>query len=356
MAESIRNSSSRSDRPSLLSPGKHEKTRLPSPSPIKQSSTEQDEENLSKETLKSFEVQQASNKDATTPMPLLHTVLPPLPRSPLLAAGEGGEDGPSPLRDSAYGSNQDTEQEQPNPNYFKHERRAGSQRQPGKYRKALKSNTGIVVGDFNGLYPDELSLKVGEEIEIISKDTAMSRNIGWWTGRNKTGKLGIFPAACVSCDIQGKAGVEVPQSEYPLEIKNSEVEMKEVIGIGGFGKVFRALYKGEEVAVKVAKATTFDSLRAVQDVISEAEKFAHLAHINICALVGVVLVKDVCLVMEYAKGGALSDVLHKRNISLPVDVITDWTAQIASGMHYLHHEAEPSLIHRDLKTSNSEFF
>ena len=65
--------------------------------------------------------------------------------------------------------------------------------------------------------------------------------------------------------------------------------------------------------------------------------------------------KDVCLVMEYARGGALSEVLHKKGMSLPIDVILDWATQIASGMKYLHHEASPSLIHRDLKSSNSEY-
>lgn len=233
-------------------------------------------------------------------------------------------------------------------------KRSGSHR-VGK-KKAQKKNTGIVIGDFNGMLRDELTIKEGEEIEIISKDTIVSRNIGWWTGRNSKGKIGIFPAACVSCEVQGgTGGVGSASSVYPLEIKNSEVTMKEVVGIGGFGKVFRAIYKGEDVAVKVAKSTTFDSLKAVQEVIAEAEKFAHLAHTNICALVGVVLVKDVCLVMEYAPGGALSEVLHKAKTSLSIDVITNWTAQIASGMHYLHHVAVPSLIHRDLKTSNSKW-
>lgn len=222
-------------------------------------------------------------------------------------------------------------------------------------RQLHMKNVGIVVGDFRGMFPDELSLTVGERIDIISKDTRMSRNIGWWTAKNSRGKIGIFPASCVKVVSNLSEAHTVPlQSEYPLEIPCSEVEYKEVIGVGGFGKVHRAVYKGEEVAVKVAKMTTFDSLRAVQEVISEAEKFSHLAHTNVCALVGVVLVKDVCLVMEYARGGALSEALHKKGLSLPIDVILDWATQIASGMNYLHHEACPSLIHRDLKSSNSK--
>ena len=239
-------------------------------------------------------------------------------------------------------------------------RRPRSYRDLSRHRRsALKKNYGIVIGDFEGLYGDELTIRVGEKIEIISKDTLVSRNIGWWTGRDAKGKIGIFPAACISLEgSNGPSGggseKEAPESEYSLEIHSKDVEMKEIVGIGGFGKVYRAIYQGQEVAVKVAKTTTFDSLKAVQDVISEAEKFAHLAHNNVCALVGVVLVKDVCLVMEYAKGGALSELLHKKGMSLPVCVILDWALQIADGMNYLHNIAQPSLIHRDLKSSNSK--
>lgn len=297
-------------------------------------------------------------KDATTPVVAGASPLPSPPTSPpnYNIPHSPRTDFTSAFTSSTERQQELEEEELDSPRHRRRmDRRANSQRYAEKNRRSqAKKNKGTVVGDFSGLYGDELSLKIGEDIEIISKDTVVSRNIGWWTGRNSKGKIGIFPAACVSCDIVGGEKGAGGGKEYPLEIKNSEVEMKEVIGIGGFGKVYRAIYKGEEVAVKVAKTTTYDSLKAVQDVIAEAEKFAHLAHINICALVGVVLVKDVCLVMECAQGGALSEVLHKGDHSIPVDVIIDWASQIASGMHYLHHEADPSLIHRDLKTSNSE--
>ena len=342
----------RTDRPSLLSPNCPD-SRLPVPL-SNLLSQGHEEDSCSRETVKfspafhEFGVD-ILTKDATTPVTAGTTALPPPPESPSVIVSSS-----SPLGvDSVDSAALEGIQEERVTTFSR--RGGGSQRIPGKQKKSWHGrNMGIVIGDFNGLYPDELSIKVGEQIEIISKDTVVSRNIGWWTGRNKDGKIGIFPAACVSSDIHGNSGTGNVNSEYPLEIKNSEVEIKEVVGIGGFGKVYRAFYRGEEVAVKVAKMTTFDSLKAVQDVISEAEKFAHLAHVNVCALIGVVLVKDVCLVMEYARGGALSDVLHKSGISLPVDVITDWASQIATGMNYLHHEACPSLIHRDLKTNNSK--
>ena len=248
--------------------------------------------------------------------------------------------------------------EEPQPSSFK---RSRSYRDVGHSKRTSRRNIGIVIGDFNCLYADELTLQLGERIEIISKDTVVSRNIGWWTGRNSKGRIGIFPAACVKVvSTASVSEVDGPEPElmteeekYPLEIPFDEVKLKEVIGMGGFGKVHRAIYQGVEVAVKVARNTSYDTVKAITEVLSEAEKFAHLAHENVCALVGVCLVRDVCLVMEFARGGPLSKILHERNLSLPVDIILDWSRQITSGMEYLHHVAKPSLIHRDLKSSNS---
>ena len=246
----------------------------------------------------------------------------------------------------------------PNPSFI----RSRSLRSESSRSRKSHRNVGIVIGDFKGLYRDELSLNIGERIEIISKDTIVSRNIGWWTGRNDKGKTGIFPANCVKIvtshsvsdhlEVEDVDGAEFNQ--YPLEIPVEDVKLCEVIGMGGFGKVHRAIYKDEEVAVKVARNATYDSMKVITEVLNEAEKFAYLAHDNVCALVGVCLVKDVYLVMEYAKGGPLSKVLHEKKISLPINIILDWSRQIVEGMQYLHHEAKPSLIHRDLKSSNSE--
>lgn len=350
----------RSSRPSLPSPVQQASTSRTLPQALTfNQPPEQEEEAHSRDTVISYTPvcacpQYELGKDATTPVfSQMPTAPPDSPSIQLIPPGGASLTNETIMINRPLREKQQTIDVVNKGEHALFNKRGGSQR--FLKRKTPKKNIGTVVGDFTGLYPDELTIKVGEEIEIISKDTVVSRNIGWWTGRNSKGKIGIFPAASVSCDMQGCGnGTGANSSAYPLEIKNAEVTMKEVVGIGGFGKVYRGIYRGEEVAIKVAKVTTFGSLKAVQDVISEAEKFAHLAHVNICALVGVVLVKDVCLVMEYAPGGALSDVLHKNNISLSIDVITNWSAQIAAGMHYLHHESEPSLIHRDLKPNNSK--
>ena len=111
-------------------------------------------------------------------------------------------------------------------------------------------NVGIVISDFKGMLPDELSLRVGEKIEIISKNTQMSRNIGWWTARNSKGKIGICPAQCVKVLTNLSEANAVPvQSEYSLQV---------------IGQVFRIDFKGEEVALEVANMTISDLLKAVE--------------------------------------------------------------------------------------------
>jgi len=93
-----------------------------------------------------------------------------------------------------------------------------------------------------------------------------------------------------------------------------------------------------------------DNLESVR---REAKLFWFLDHPNIIKLKGVCLKEpNLCLVMEYARGGSLYQALGGRHLA--PDVLLDWAKQIADGMHYLHEDAPMQLIHRDLKSSNSK--
>lgn len=92
----------------------------------------------------------------------------------------------------------------------------------------------------------------------------------------------------------------------------------------------------------------------LENVRQEAKLFWLLKHKNIVQLEGVCLkMPNMCLVMEYARGGSLNRVLSGRKIR--PDILVDWAIQIAEGMDYLHNKAIISLIHRDLKSSNGRF-
>jgi serine/threonine protein kinase len=142
--------------------------------------------------------------------------------------------------------------------------------------------------------------------------------------------------------------------KIPLHIDFRELKLNDVIGVGGFGKVFHATWRGEVVAVKIAHHDPDEPDATFANVSQEAKLFWLLNHPNIVSLRGVCLQEpDLCLVMEYAAGGSLNRVLNGRQI--PPDILVDWAMQIATGMFYLHEEAPIPLIHRDLKSNNSKY-
>nr|XP_044618543.1 mitogen-activated protein kinase kinase kinase 11 isoform X1 [Equus asinus] len=198
--------------------------------------------------------------------------------------------------------------------------------------------------DYEPSGQDELALRKGDRVEVLSRDAAISGDEGWWAGQ-VGGQVGIFPSNYVS------RGGGPP----PCEVASfQELRLEEVIGIGGFGKVYRGSWRGELVAVKAARQDPDEDISVTaESVRQEARLFAMLAHPNIIALKAVCLEEpNLCLVMEYAAGGPLSRALAGRRV--PPHVLVNWAVQIARGMHYLHCEALVPVIHRDLKSNNTE--
>ena len=192
-------------------------------------------------------------------------------------------------------------------------------------------------------------------IEVLSKDYKISGDDGWWTGKCNS-KVGVFPCnfvAPVDLDFSELSQDELKRF-YPPHIEFADLEVEEVIGVGGFGKVYRGHYDGEEIAVKAARRDADDDLATIKErVLQEGRLFWLLNHQNVIQLRGVCLQEpNLCLVMEYARGGPLNRCLHGRKIR--PDVLIDWAIQVARGMCYLHHYAPMSLVHRDLKSANGE--
>ncbi|XP_072101599.1 mitogen-activated protein kinase kinase kinase 11-like [Mobula birostris] len=212
--------------------------------------------------------------------------------------------------------------------------------------------------DYEAHATDELTLRKGDRVEILSKDSAISGDEGWWAGKLHD-RVGIFPANYVSFKPAGFAKLPGGQAEElptPREVAFGELTLQEVIGVGGFGKVYRATWRGRLVAVKAARQDPDEDISATaQNVKQEARLFAMLRHPNIIGLMGVCLQEpNLCLVMEYASGGALNRALAGRRI--PPHVLVNWAVQISQGMKYLHDEAIVPVIHRDLKSNNVLLF
>uniref|UniRef100_A0A8C2Z083 Mitogen-activated protein kinase kinase kinase n=1 Tax=Cyclopterus lumpus TaxID=8103 RepID=A0A8C2Z083_CYCLU len=205
------------------------------------------------------------------------------------------------------------------------------------------------VFDYEATADDELSLRRGDLVEVLSKDSLVSGDEGWWTGLIAD-RVGIFPSNYVTAVCH--APPNPPSLKLLLAIDFSELTLEEIIGVGGFGKVYRAVWRGSEVAVKAARRDLDeDAEQTLESVRQEAKLFAMLNHPNIMGLLGVCLQEpNLCLVMEYARGGPLNRALAGKRI--PPCTLVDWAVQIARGILYLHSQAIVPIIHRDLKSSN----
>lgn len=139
--------------------------------------------------------------------------------------------------------------------------------------------------------------------------------------------------------------------------------MQNKIGAGSYGVVYRGkLSDGREVAIKrgeiASKETKFQEKENAFD--SELSFLSRLHHKHLVRLVGFCEEKEEkLLVYEYMKNGALHDHLHvKNNVKRTSSVLNSWKMRIkialdaARGIEYLHNYAVPTIIHRDIKSSN----
>ncbi|KAG8039543.1 hypothetical protein G9C98_008186 [Cotesia typhae] len=136
--------------------------------------------------------------------------------------------------------------------------------------------------------------------------------------------------------------------QFVEEIDYNEIETEEVVGKGSFGVVWKGKWRGRYVAIKHINTEGEKRAFAV-----EVRQLSRVSHPNIVQLYGACTKDPVCLVMEYAEGGSLYNVLHcEPKPRYTASHSISWALQCAQGVAYLHNMKPKPLIHRDLKPPN----
>ncbi|XP_012082351.1 serine/threonine-protein kinase-like protein CCR1 isoform X2 [Jatropha curcas] len=159
-----------------------------------------------------------------------------------------------------------------------------------------------------------------------------------------------------SCQLPSMASCPGMAQVFRLsELKDATNGFKEFneLGRGSYGFVYKAvLADGRQVAVKRANAATIIHTNS-RDFEMELEVLCNIRHSNIVNLLGYCSeMGERLLVYEYMPHGTLHDHLHSGLSPLNWGLRLKISMQAAKGLEYLHKEAEPPIIHRNVKTSN----
>uniref|UniRef100_A0A7N6BNQ7 Mitogen-activated protein kinase kinase kinase 7 n=1 Tax=Anabas testudineus TaxID=64144 RepID=A0A7N6BNQ7_ANATE len=132
------------------------------------------------------------------------------------------------------------------------------------------------------------------------------------------------------------------------DIQREDIQVEAAVGRGTFGVVFKAVWKGKDVAIK-----TIESENERNAFLVELRQLSRVNHPNIVKLYGS-CDNPVCLVMEYAECGSLYNLLHSADpqAHYTASHAMSWCLQCAQGVAYLHAMKPKALIHRDLKPPN----
>jgi hypothetical protein len=127
----------------------------------------------------------------------------------------------------------------------------------------------------------------------------------------------------------------------------------ELLGEGGFGKVYRGILASSNVQIAV-KRVAHDSKQGMKEFVAEIVSMGRLRHRNLVQLLGYCRRRgELLLVYDYMPNGSLDKFLYSNeNPNL------NWFQRfriirgVAAGLLYLHEEWEQVVLHRDVKASN----
>ncbi|KAG2711916.1 hypothetical protein I3760_04G100100 [Carya illinoinensis] len=203
-----------------------------------------------------------------------------------------------------------------------------------------KLNIGIILGIVAGC---AVILLLGGFLFILYK----SRHRGY--------KREVFVDVAGEVDRRIAFGQLKRFSWRELQLATESFSEKNVLGQGGFGKVYKGVL-ADNTKVAVKRLTDYESPGGDQAFQREVEMISVAVHRNLLRLIGFcTTTTERLLVYPYMQN--LSVAYRLRDIK-PGEPVLDWPTRnrvalgTARGLEYLHEHCNPKIIHRDVKAAN----
>ncbi|XP_022739854.1 serine/threonine-protein kinase PBL27-like isoform X4 [Durio zibethinus] len=199
----------------------------------------------------------------------------------------------------------------------------------------------------------EKKLKSGEKKELSKKcKPQLSSGVG--SVGSKSSACSRQESSALKDEPDGNRTQTFSYQQLATATKNFRKES--LIGQGGFGAVYKGQLESNGQQVVAVKQLDKTGLQGEKEFLVEALMLSLLRHPNLVNLIGYCAEGDQrLLVYKYMQQGSLEDHLHYLR---PDQKPLDWNKRMtiaagaAKGLEYLHCEANPPVIYRDLKSSN----
>lgn len=174
--------------------------------------------------------------------------------------------------------------------------------------------------------------------------------------KKKQDRLGhVLPSHKVPSSLGDTATATATEAAYCFsysEIEEATKQFERKVGSGGFGIVYYGkLQDGREIAVKLLTSNSYQGKREFSN---EVTLLSRIHHRNLVQFLGYCQEEGKSiLVYEFMHNGTLKEHLYG-----PQERCITWVKRLeiaedaGKGIEYLHTGCVPSIIHRDLKTSN----